>query len=41
MNKKRARNHIPGIITFINLFLGFIAVINIFLEKISVSIGLS
>ena len=33
MNKKRARNHIPGIITFINLFLGFIAVINIFQEN--------
>ena len=29
MAKKRVRNHIPGIITFINLFLGFIAVTNI------------
>ena len=29
MVRKKVRNHIPGIITFINLFLGFIAVINI------------
>ena len=29
MVKKKVRNHIPGIITFINLFLGFIAVTNI------------
>ena len=30
MVRKKVRNHIPGIITFINLFLGFVAVINIF-----------
>ena len=29
MARRKVRNHIPGIITFINLFLGFIAVTNI------------
>ena len=29
MVKRKVRNHIPGIITFINLFLGFVATINI------------
>lgn len=29
MAKRKVRNHIPGIITFVNLFLGFVATINI------------